>query len=66
MKKSINKQEELVSALWDFAYDLQTMKSDSSSESFDGKKKTKMNMKAIGKAIKRIMDNFGYQITPIY
>ena len=65
MKKNINKQEALVSALWDFAYDLQTMGFDMSSESFDGTRKTKMNSKAIKKAMINIGNIFHLEIQPI-
>jgi hypothetical protein len=66
MKKSIDKQEEVVSALWDFAHDLQTHNHEARSESFDGKKKTTMNMESIRKAHERIMKNFGYEIIQQY
>jgi len=68
--KNINKQEELVSALWDFAKGLQKseiIKSGICSKSIDKEKfETKMDMEVMGKTLKRIADNFNLEIQPVY
>lgn len=58
-KKNINKQYEMVSTLWDFAYDLQNTEPDIWSTKPDGSRKTAMNHKAIRKAMDRLANNFG-------
>jgi hypothetical protein len=65
MRKNINKQEEMVSALWDFAYDLQHNKPDMWSTEHDGIRKTAMNDKAIRKAIERLAENFGLELQEV-
>lgn len=64
--KNINKQEELVSALWQFAEDLQRNPELCTSGSIakDGFK-TQMNMDAIGRAIDRIAKNFNLELQEI-
>jgi len=70
--KNINKQEELVSALWDFAKGLQkseVIKSGVCTKSIDRKGdgfETKMDMEVMDKTLKRIAKNFNLEIQPVY
>ena len=67
--KNIKKQEELVSALWDFAKGLQNsnaIKSGSCAKSIDKYgEETKMDMMVMREAIYRIAENFGLEIQSI-
>lgn len=69
--KNINKQEELVSALWDFAKGLQqseVIKSGVCAKSIDikgDKFETKMDMKVMHEALHRIGKNFNLEIQEI-
>lgn len=67
--KNINKQEELVSALWQFAKRLQyseVIKSGVCAKSIDKKGvETKMDMEAMSEAVARIADNFNLEIQSI-
>ena len=65
MNKDIDKQEELVAALWDFAYDLETMRKDCFAIGLKNEHPTHMSMEAIHKAIERIMKNFDYEVIPV-
>lgn len=62
MKKNINKQEEMVATLWDFAYDLQTSEPNMWGTDREGGKKTSMNDKAIRTAMARLAKNFNLEI----
>lgn len=67
--KNINKQEELVSALWDFAKGLQkseSIKSGVCAKSIDKDKfETKMDMQVMHEAMVRIANNFNLEIQQI-
>ena len=63
--KNINKQEELVSALWDFAKELQQSKNKTAASVDKDGYRTEMDMVVIGKAITRIAKNFNLEIQPI-
>lgn len=64
--KNINRQEELVSALWDFAEELQRNPEKCTVKMIaDDGFKTKMNMEAINKTINRIAKNFKLEIQEI-
>lgn len=67
--KNINKQEELVSALWDFAKGLQksdVVKSSNCTRSVDKDGfETKMDMDVFHKTFVRIADNFKLEIQEI-
>lgn len=65
--KNITKQEELVSALWDFAKGLQKSKNmTSSSKNIKGDGfETKMDMAVLHEALHRIAKNFNLEIQPI-
>ena len=67
--KNINKQEELVSALWDFAKGLQkseSIKSGVCAKSIDKDKfETKMDMEVMDKTLKRTSKNFNLEIQSI-
>ncbi len=69
--KNINKQEELVSALWDFAKGLQkseAIKSGICAKSVDikgDKFETKMDMEVMHETLHRIAKNFNLEIQPI-
>jgi hypothetical protein len=67
--KNINKQEELVSALWDFAKGLQkseVIKSGVCVRSIDKKGfETKMDMEVMHEALHRIAKNFNLEIQSI-
>lgn len=65
MKKDINKQEEMVAALWDFAHDLQTNKPDVWGVNRDGSEKTAMNHKAIMTAMERLAKNFNLELQEV-
>ena len=63
--KNINKQEEMVSILWNFAKELQKSKNkDARSVDKDGYE-TRMDMKVMGNAIERMAKNFNLEIQPI-
>lgn len=61
LREDIDKQEELVSALWEFAHGLQNNECNTWSVS-DG---TRMHLPTIKKAMERIMKNFGFKVIPI-
>jgi len=67
--KNINKQEKLVSALWDFAKGLQkseVIKSDTCAKSIDKERfETKMDMTVMHEALHRIAKNFNLEIQSI-
>ena len=67
--KNINKQEELVSALWDFAKGLQkseVIKSGICAKSIDKEKfETKMDMQVMHETLHRIAKNFNLEIQPV-
>jgi len=69
--KNINKQEELVSALWDFAKGLQYSQSIKDgtcaiARSINGGEfETKMDMEILRKTIERIAKNFNLEIQPV-
>jgi hypothetical protein len=67
--KNINKQEELVSALWDFAKGLQkseVIKSNICVKSVDKAGfETNMDMAVFDETLKRIAKNFNLEIQPI-
>ena len=64
--KNINKQEELVSALWDFAEELQRSKNKTAGSIGKDGYRTKMDMEVMGRAIERIAKNFNLEIQPVY
>lgn len=67
--KNINKQEELVSALWDFAKGLQNspiVKDETCAKSIDNKGTvTKMDMEVMHETLHRIAKNFNLEIQPV-
>lgn len=58
--ENIEAQETVVSALWDFARDQDTMIRNASN-----KQGTQVNTKAVGKALEKIMNVFGYEVAQI-
>ena len=64
-KKSVEKQERLVTALWTFAANLQLNPNEGCviTRTRDG---VKVSSKHIETAMEEIMDSFGYKVTPIY
>jgi len=63
--KNINKQEELVSALWDFAKELQRSTNKSAFTVDKDGYKTNMDMDVMHKTVERIAKNFNLVIHPI-
>lgn len=67
--KNINKQEELVSALWDFAKGLQKSEEIKSGQCAKSRDKsgyeTKMDMTVMHEALHRIAKNFSLEIQSI-
>jgi tRNA/tmRNA/rRNA uracil-C5-methylase (TrmA/RlmC/RlmD family) len=63
--KNINKQEELVSALWDFARELQKSKNKSAASIDKSGYRTKMDMQVMHNAIERIAQNFNLEIQEV-
>ncbi len=63
--KNINKQEELVSALWDFAKELQRSTNKSASSIGEDGYKTNMDMEVMHNTVERIAKNFNLEIQPI-
>ena len=63
--KNINKQEELVSALWDFAKALQKSANKSAANVDKDGYKTEMDMEVMRKTMERIAKNFNLEIQPI-
>ena len=63
--KNINKQEELVCALWDFAKGLQKSKNKNTSSVDKNGFKTKMDMEVLHVALHRIAKNFNLEIQKI-
>ena len=63
--KNINKQEELVSALWDFAKALQKSKNKSASSIDKNGYKTEMDMEVMHNTLHRIANNFNLEIQPV-
>ncbi len=63
--KNINKQEELVSALWDFAKELQKSTNKTSRAIDKDGYETGMDMNAMNKAINRIAKNFNLEIQSV-
>ena len=59
-RTNVERQEEIVSVLWDFAHDLQTLPLESTSSNG-----TKVNIDAVGKALEKIMQTFGYGVVEI-
>lgn len=60
-KKNINKQEEVVHVLWEFAHDLQVPKNLNTSRA-DG---TKVDLDAVEKALRNILATFNIEITEV-
>lgn len=65
MKEDIDKQEEMVSILWEFAHDLQNSEPDSLAINYDTGKRTAMSTKAIRKAMQKLADNFELKLIEI-
>ena len=63
--KNINKQEELVSALWNFAEELQKSKNKIASSIDKDGYRTEMDLEVMHRAIERIARNFNLEIQPI-
>ena len=63
--KNINKQEELVSALWDFAKELQKSEHKNVASVDKEGYETRMDMEVMGQAIERIAKNFNLEIQSI-
>jgi uncharacterized protein with HEPN domain len=63
--KNINKQEELVSALWDFAKGLQKSTNKIVSSTDEDGYKTYMDLEVIGEAMERIAKIFNLEIKSI-
>lgn len=63
--KNINKQEELVSALWDFAKGLQKSKNKTTKTIDKGGFKTEMDLNVMRKTMERIAKNFNLEIQSI-
>lgn len=60
-RKNINKQEEVVHTLWEFAHDLQVSKNLNTSRA-DG---TKVDLDAVEKALRSILATFNIEITEV-
>lgn len=60
-RKNINKQEDVVHALWEFAHDLQVSKNVNTSRA-DG---TKVDLDAVEKALRSILATFNVEITEV-
>lgn len=63
--KNITKQEELVSALWDFAKELQKSKNKSAYAVDKDGYKTEMDMQVMHITLHRIAKNFNLEIQPV-
>lgn len=63
--KNINKQEELVSALWDFAKELQKSTNKTTYSKDKNGVKTHMDMSVLRKTMERIAKNFNLEIQEI-
>jgi hypothetical protein len=63
--KNINKQEEMVSALWDFAKGLQQSKNKTAASVDKNGYKTEMDLEVMRTAMERIATNFNLEIQPI-
>ena len=63
--KNINKQEELVSALWDFAKELQKSKNKTAASVDKAGYKTEMDLGVMRDTMERIARNFNLEIQPI-
>lgn len=64
-KRSITKQEKLVSALYTFAHNQQNKKHDCTGTNPQGRI-TSVNLESVGIALDEIMEIFGYTTTPIH
>lgn len=62
-RRNLQKQEKLVSALWEFADDLQ--KRPNEGQIITASNGTRVSSKHINKAIADIMETFGYAVTEI-
>ena len=63
-RRNIEKQEEVVSTLWDFADDLQHRQEYGHVATLP-RTNTKVSLEHIGRAMKRIMTAFGYEVTEV-
>jgi hypothetical protein len=62
---SVDKQEDVVIALYEFAHDLETMEHNCTSINPETKVKTTVNLSAVGTTLEKIMATFGYQVVEI-
>lgn len=60
-RTNIDKQERVVTLLWNFAHDLQTKPHNCTA----CKSGTTVNLDAVGDALRGIMDNFGYDVLEV-
>ena len=63
--KNINKQEELVSALWDFAKELQKSENKTAASVDKNGYRTEMDLAVMRNAMERIAKNFNLEIQEI-
>lgn len=63
--KNINKQEELVSALWDFARELQYSTDKTAKSTNKDGIETEMDLSVMRKAMERIAKNFNLEIQAV-
>ena len=63
--KNINKQEEMVSALWNFAKELQQSENKTAASVDKNGYETKMDLKVMRRAMDRIATNFNLEIQEI-
>lgn len=62
---NINKQERVVTALWNFAADMQQRPKEGTVATTLSKPKVKVSLKHVGTALDDIMDAFGYGVAEI-
>lgn len=63
--KNINKQEELVSALWNFAKELQKSENKTAASVDKDGYETRMDMTVMGNTVERIAKNFNLEMQEI-
>ena len=59
-RTNYDKQENVVSAIWEFAHNQQTHE-----HTVTNSKGTSVHIDSVGVALKKIMDIFGYDVTPV-
>lgn len=63
-RTNIDKQERVVSALWEFARDIQK-RPDEGCVATASKDGTKLSLDHVGKAMREILDAFGYDVLEV-